>query len=291
MARQHYAAAEVRAMIGKDATPEEYEEFFQWIDSTEKRFTYEWVKDNYSFGEKDPLTIVKIWRTLEAKPPEENEYCPEYIPPDLTKIPREQWRRHVPFLVPEPMKTYMDSMVDMTEDEEESLISAMETALDLRPEYTVILDIRQFGTQPKHIVACLSKIGNVIKKGWLAINSLREPAWWTCVEVKSVHDYIPDFLSPPAPILKFDFPIVFDTKEEAQAENEQGKAEYKRQIEAGERDADDEWEDDDVVEVWVMQSLGLDLPLVKLRLHEYGLGDLYTKEHGEWTFSQLQAMR
>jgi hypothetical protein len=289
MARQHYTAAEVRAMIGADATPEEYEEFFQWIDSTEKRFTYEWVKDNCSFGEKDPLAIVKIWRGLESKPPEENEYCPEYIAPDLTKIPREQWPGNVPFLVPEPMKTYMDSMTEMTEDEEEFLIKGIETALNLRPEYTVILDIRQFGTQPKHIVACLSKLRDVIKKGWLAINSLREPAWWTCVEVKSVHDYVPDFLSPPAPILKFDFPIVFDTKEEAQAENETGKAEYKRQIEAGERDADDEWEDDNVVEVWVFSTH--EYNLWPLRLHEYGLGDMYTKEHGDWTFSQLQAMR
>jgi hypothetical protein len=289
MARQHYTAAEVRAMIGKDATPEEYEEFFQWIDSTEKRFTYEWVKDNYSFGEKDPLNIVKIWQALEARPPEENEHCPEYIPPDITKIPRDKWPTMRPIAVPQPMKGYMDTLAEFSEDEEDSLIKAIEAALDVKPEYAVVLDVKQFGTGPKFTVACLSKQFNVVKKGWLAINSLREPAWWTCVEVKSVHDYVPDFLSPPAPILKFDFPIVFDTKEEAQAENEQGKAEYKRQVEAGERDADDEWEDDDVVEVWVLSTH--EHELWPLRLHEYGLGDLYTKEHGDWTFSQLQAMR
>jgi len=284
MARQHYTAAEVRAMIGKDATPEEYEEFFQWIDSTEKRFTYEWVKDR--FGDKDPFTIIKRWRWFESLPPEKNQYCPEYIAPNLSEIPREDWPKKDGTIigVPEPMKSYMQNLEDMSEDEEESLISAIETALDLRPEYTVLLETRQLGTNPKHTVAHLDKLGNVIKKGWLAINSLREPAWWACVEVKSVPDYVPDFLSPPAPILKFDFPTIFDTKEEAQAEN-------KRQIEEGERDADDEWEDDEIVEVWVMQSFGLDFPLVKLRLHEYGLGNLYTKEHGAWTFSQLQAMR
>ena len=289
MARQHYTAAEVRAMIGADATPEEYEEFFQWIDSTEKRFTYEWVKDR--FGDKDPFTIVKRWRWFESLPPEKNEFCPEYIPLDLSTIPREEWKFKdaAQIAVPEPMKSYMDKLESMTEDEEESLTEAIKTALGLAPDYSVILETRHFGTQPKYTVACLCRLRDVIKKGWLAINSLREPAWWACVEVKSVPDYVPDFLSPPAPILTFDFPTIFDTKEEAQAENETGKAEYKRQIEEGERDADDEWEDDEIVEAWVFSTH--EHEHWPLRLHEYGVGDIYTKEFGHWTFSQLQAMR